>query len=189
MTDLTLLQPRDALRLLEPGPVVLVTSMFKGQPNLMAAAWIRAVSADPTLLGVSIQPSRLTHRFISETDQFGISIPTADLLAAVHFAGTTSGRDGDKFAGAGLEPVEAGEIEVPLVKGAVAQIECVLEDRVTVGDHDLFVGRVLVASASPDGFNGRWQPESEAGRLLHHLGGDRYATLGRSWTVTPPAQS
>ncbi|MCS7051144.1 MAG: flavin reductase, partial [Thermomicrobium sp.] len=61
-------EPRElrfAARLLEPGPVVLVTSHYRGQPNVMTAAWVTPISLDPPRLGLAIHPSRLTHEFLS----------------------------------------------------------------------------------------------------------------------------
>ena len=49
---------RDALRMIVPGPVVLISSMSKGQPNVMTAAWLAAQSLSPTLISVSIHPDR-----------------------------------------------------------------------------------------------------------------------------------
>ncbi len=172
---------RDALRMLAPGPVALVTSMYRDHPNLMTAAWLLPLSLDPVYVGVAIHPTRLTHEFVSKTEAFALNIPTIDLLSAVHACGTQSGRDSDKFAATGLTPVDASELEAPLVAECVAHIECAVMDRITLGDHDLFVGQVLAASADAEAFDGFWNVEVDAGHLLHHLGADRYASLSKMY--------
>lgn len=185
MAEMRDLPARDAVRLLAPGPLALVTTMYRDQPDVMTAGWLLPLSFEPTLVGVAIHPGRLTHEFITKTEVFALNIPTVDLLAAVHTCGMVSGREEDKFATTGLSPTAATKIEAPLVAECVAHIECGVVDRHSFGDHDLFVGRVLAASALDEAFDGVWLVDTEAGQLLHHLGGDRYAGLGRAYRVTP----
>jgi flavin reductase (DIM6/NTAB) family NADH-FMN oxidoreductase RutF len=186
MAEKQLVETRDALRMLAPGPVTLVTTIYRDQPNVMTAGWHLPLSLDPTLIGVAIQPSRLTHEFITRTESFAINIPNVDLMSAVHACGMVSGREKDKFAESGLTPADAAEIDAPLIEQCVGHIECGVIDRFALGDHDLFVGRILAVHAVEEAFNGFWDVEVDAGRLLHHLGADRYAGLGRSYRVTPP---
>ena len=189
MAEKRRLEPRDALRLLAPGPVALVSTLYRDQPNAMTAGWLLPLSLSPTHVGVAVQPSRLTHEFITRSEQFALNFPTLDLIAAVHTCGMASGREGDKFVVAGLTPQDALEIEAPLVAECVGHIECGVVDRHSFGDHDLFVGRVLAVQALDEAFDGFWLPETDAGRLLHHLGADRYAGLGRAYRVQPPDES
>jgi flavin reductase (DIM6/NTAB) family NADH-FMN oxidoreductase RutF len=175
---------RDALRLLAPGPVTLISTIYHDQPNLMTAGWLLPLSLSPTYVGVAVQPSRLTHEFITKSEAFAINIPNIDLISAVHTCGMTSGRETDKFTATDLTPAEAQEIEAPLVEQCVGHIECGVVDRIALGDHDLFVGRVLAVSADEEAFTSTWNPETDAGQLLHHLGGDRYSSLCRAYRAT-----
>jgi flavin reductase (DIM6/NTAB) family NADH-FMN oxidoreductase RutF len=175
---------RDALRLVSPGPVALITTLYRDQPNVMTAAWLLPLSLDPVLVGVAIQPSRLTHEFITRTEAFALNIPNLDLISAVHACGMTSGRESDKFEANGLVPADPRKIDAPLIAQCVGHIECGVEDRVAFGDHDLFIGRVLAVSADAEAFDGFWKVEDDAGRLLHHLGADRYAALARAYRAS-----
>ncbi len=176
---------RDALRLIGSGPVVFLTTMFRDQPNVMTAGWLLPLSLDPVLIGVAVQPSRLSHEFMTKSEQFAISLPTMDSLAAIHGCGETSGRDGDKFERFGLTPQDPHEIEAPLIGECVAHIECGVIDRVHWGDHDLFVGSVLHVSADPLAFRETWLPEDGV-QIVHHLGGDRYAGMGAAYRASAP---
>lgn len=167
-----------ATRLIQPGPVVLVTSLFRAQHNVMTAGWLMPVGHDPVMIGVAIHPGRLTHEFVSRSEAFGLSIPTIDLLNAVHRCGVESGRDRDKFESAGLTPLDAFEIDAPLVEECVAHIECGVVERLTFTDHDLFIGEVLAASAAEELFTDRWRIQ-DGSELLHHIAADEYAALGR----------
>jgi len=180
--------PRSALRMIAPGPVTLVSTSYHDQPNLMTASWLTPISLDPVLIGMAVQPSRLTHEFITKSEGFVINVPNLDLLTAVHLCGVLSGREKDKWAAAKLNPVESTILEAPSVIECVGHIECGVIDRVSWGDHDLFVARILAASAEEEAFSQIWDVTSDAGRLLHHLGGDRYAGLAKSYRASPPEQ-
>lgn len=175
-----------APRLLEPGPVTLITSMYRSAENVMTAAWIMPVSMDPPLVGVAIYPSRLTHENVTKSEFFAINFPTAELLEAVHRCGIESGREGDKFERAGLTPIEALEIEAPLIDECVAHIECGVTARTSFGDHDLFIGEPLAIQALDEAFSERWLVDVDAGRVLHHLRANYYASLSRPYEVTLP---
>jgi flavin reductase (DIM6/NTAB) family NADH-FMN oxidoreductase RutF len=174
-------EARDATRLLQPGPVGLITSRFRSEENVMTAAWMMPASLDPPLVAVAIHPGRLTHAHVSRSEFFAINIPTAELLNAVHACGMLSGRDGDKFVKAGITPVDALALEAPLVGECVAHIECGVVGRAGFGDHDLFVGQPLAVTADDEAFAERWMVELDAGQVLHHLRADYYATLSRPW--------
>lgn len=181
MAEKIALEPRDAQRLLEPGPLALLTSRFRSSDNVMTAAWVMPVSLDPPRVAVAIHPGRLTHEYASKSEFFALNIPTAELLNQAHRCGTLSGRAGDKFVAAGLTPVDARALELPLVGECVAHIECGIVGRAAFGDHDLFIGEALAVMALDEAFDGRWRVEHDAGQLLHHLRADSYAGLGRPY--------
>lgn len=181
MAEKVVLESLDAVRLLQPGPLALLTSRFRSDDNVMTAAWLLPVSLDPPLVAVAIHPGRLTHELVSKSEHFALNFPTADLLAAVHRCGMISGRDGDKFVVASLTPTDAYVIEAPLVEECVAHIECGVVGRSRFGDHDLFVGQPLAVAAAAEAFDGRWRVEADAGQALHHLRADYYATLSRPY--------
>lgn len=175
------LDVRWAHRLLGAGPVGLLGSHYRGQPNLMTVCWTVPLSADPPLVGVAIHPSRLSHEFVSKGEQFALNVMQVESIAAVHQCGLLSGRDADKFAVTGLTPAPASEIDVPLVAEAIGQLECGVIERLRLGDHDLFVGQVLALAADDEAFGTTWQPDEEGGRLLHYLGENYYAALGKGY--------
>ena len=174
---------RDALRMIAPGPVTLVSSMSKGQPNVMTASWVSAQSLDPTLISIAIHPGRLTHELVTNSEELIINFPVYEMMTAVHRAGTETGRSGDKFAALGLEPVDAQTLDTPRIDGCAGYIECQIEDRVSAGDHDLFIARIAYVAADDESFDGFWRIGDEAGQLLQHLGADRYATLTRPYQI------
>jgi flavin reductase (DIM6/NTAB) family NADH-FMN oxidoreductase RutF len=174
------LDRRMAARLLQPGPLALLTSFYRAQPNVMTVAWLMPLGTNPMLVGVAIHPARLTHEFVSRSELFAINIPTIDLLTAVHRCGVESGRDRDKFEYTRLTATDAIEIDVPLLQECVAHIECGVVQRISLTDHNLFIGEVLAVSADIELFTDRWRVEPDA-ELLHHIGGDEYSVMGRTY--------
>jgi flavin reductase (DIM6/NTAB) family NADH-FMN oxidoreductase RutF len=174
------IDPSVAPRLLEPGPTALLTSFYRGQPNVMTLSWSMSVGFDPPRIAVAVHPDRLTHEFASRTETFGLSIPLMDHLLAVHRCGIESGRDHDKWQTAELTPMDPVEIEAPHVEECVAHLECGVVDRLTVADHDLFIADVIAAQADDALFTDRWLTSEEL-PLIIHLAADYYASLTRGY--------
>jgi len=166
-----------ALRLINPGPVVLITSHYKDKTNVMSAAWVTPLSFNPPLVGIAIHPARFSHDLIKRSEQFVINIPGPSLMKAVEICGSFSGKDVDKFEKAGITATDATEVEAPLIEECLGHLECVVVDAYSVGDHTLFVGQVVAASVEEEAFDETWLLEEEEGKPLHHLGGRYYSFL------------
>lgn len=169
---------RRVTRLLNPGPVVLLTARYRDRINVMPAAWVVPLSAQPPLVGVAIHPARFTHDLVRRGEQFALNVPGRRLAEAVARLGSVSGHDvDDKFALAGLTPADPRAIDTPLIEECLAWLECAVVDAFEVGDHTLFVGEVLVAQAEEDAFDETWLLTDEEVKPVHHLGGGLYAVL------------
>jgi flavin reductase (DIM6/NTAB) family NADH-FMN oxidoreductase RutF len=168
----------EATRLINPGPVVIVTASYKGRVNAMPAAWVVPLSKGPPLIGVSIQQSHLTHDLVVRSQQFAVSVPGRGIAEQVLRLGKLSGHDvDDKLALVGLHTMEAKEIDAPLIEEGLAWIECGVVDAFRVGDHTLFVGQVLAAMVQDQAFDEAWLLEEEELKPLHHLGGRLFSLL------------
>jgi flavin reductase (DIM6/NTAB) family NADH-FMN oxidoreductase RutF len=177
------LEPQDALRLLNGGPVALVTTRYRKDTDVMPAAWMTQVSRTPPLIGLAVNPARHTHDMIRYSEQFALNFPARDLMNHAHYFGAVSGRDVQKLDLAKLGTFRASKIEAPLIEGCVAWIECGVDDSFRFGDHTFFIGRVLVVQVEPEAFEETWALGDPAYRPLHYLGGDKYATLGQRLTA------
>ena len=172
------LEPQDALRLLVGGPVVLVTTRWRDQTDVMPAIWTTPLSRTPPLVGVAVHPSRHTHDMIRFSEEFALNFPGRDLMNHAHYFGAVSGRDVGKLDLAKLPTFKATKVGAPLIEGCLAYVECGLQDAMRLGDHTLFVGRVLVVQAEAEAFDETWLLGEADYRPLHYLGLDRYAVLG-----------
>jgi flavin reductase (DIM6/NTAB) family NADH-FMN oxidoreductase RutF len=165
-----------AYRLLHPRHTVLVSCADKnGKANIITLAWSMPVSVNPPIVAMSIAPKRYSHRLIEETKEFVINIPTMDIVKETLFCGRRSGRTYDKFKETQLTTLPAKMVKPPIIKECVAHLECRLDQQITVGDHTLFIGRVLTAYANEGVFDEKFDVEKV--KPIYHMGGDDFVTL------------
>jgi len=168
----------DARRLLAGAPVVLVTTRWHGVANVMPVAWNMPLSHDPPLVGIAIHPSRHTYDMLRLSQEFALNVPSRRLMNHVQYLGTVSGRDVQKIDMAKLPTFKAQRVDAPLLEGCLAHVECSVEEVLHLGDHYLFVGKVLAAQAEREAFEEAWLLEDDDYKPLHYLGGELYAVLG-----------
>ncbi|HEY64707.1 MAG TPA: flavin reductase family protein [Caldilineae bacterium] len=147
--------PQEALSRKYPEWIVLVVSCAaNGQVNVMPAGWSMVCSAKPPLYAVSVSPKRFTHKAILDSRAFVIAAPGPDMGEAVWYTGNHSGYDGDKMPASGLKTRPGTATPVPLIEGAVFNLECRLVQQVETGDHTVFVGEIVAAHVD-DSVEGR----------------------------------
>ena len=132
-------------RFLEPGPVVLVSSAWKGQRNVMTLGWHMVLAFTPSLLGTMISSGNHSFELIRRSRQCVINLPTVDLLDTVVGIGNCSGAEVDKFERFGLDTSPAHDVDAPLLAQCPASFECRLHDASQVKRHGLFIWEVVKA--------------------------------------------
>lgn len=103
----------DVRRYLEPGPIVMVSSRWKGRNNITTMGWHTMMEFTPALLGCIIAGSNHSFGMIRNSRECVINLPTADLIDTVVRVGNTSGVEVDKFAAFGLTPADAERVKAP----------------------------------------------------------------------------
>ncbi len=94
-------------QLLEPGPVVLLTTARRGRPNVMTMSWHTMMEFEPPRVGCVISDRNHSFAALKATRECAINLPERDLAEKVVECGNTSGRDVDKFVAFGLTAVPA----------------------------------------------------------------------------------
>ena len=157
-------------RYLEPGPVVLVSSRWRDQANIMTLAWHMVMEFTPALVGCVIAEENHSFRMIRGSGQCVINLPTTSLTDAVVGIGNCSGREVDKFRKFGLTADDARKVSAPLIRECHANFECRLHDDALVDRYNFFIFEVVKAhvAASPN------HPET-----LHYTGDGRFMVAGR----------
>jgi flavin reductase (DIM6/NTAB) family NADH-FMN oxidoreductase RutF len=180
------LEELEARRLLTGGPVVLVTTSWHAKANVMPVAYAMPLSFQPPLVGIAVHPSRHTHDMIRFSEEFAINVPGRSVIHHVQYLGSVSGKELDKFELTKLPTLKARKVEAPLIEGCIGYIECGLEDALRIGDHTLFVGRVVAASVDDEAFDETWLLADDDHKPLHYLGLNRYAILGEKLEARVP---
>jgi flavin reductase (DIM6/NTAB) family NADH-FMN oxidoreductase RutF len=104
-------------QLLEPGPVVLVTTARRGKNNVMTMSWHMMLDFEPPQIGCVISNRSYTFDILKTTKECVIAIPAVKLATQVVRIGNTSGRDIDKFTAFGLTAVPAPSVRAPCYFG------------------------------------------------------------------------
>lgn len=134
--------------------VTIVTALARDsrEPVGFTANSFTSVSLDPPILLVCLAHTAVSYKVFCETESFAVNVLAADQEeTAMRFAT----RGADKFGPTRWHPGARG---APLIEGCLARFDCAMHQRVTAGDHDIIMGRVI-------GFS---RHEGEA--LLYHAG-------------------
>jgi len=134
-----------------PCPVVLVTCVdSNGKPNIITLAWVGVVCSDPPTLGLGIRPHRYSYGLVEDCGEFVVNIPTEEILKETDFCGVVSGKDLDKFSETGLTPQPAEKVKPPLIRECPVNIECVVKEKIPLGVHHLFLGKIVRVHVDQD---------------------------------------
>lgn len=159
-----------ANRLINSGQVVLVSCGYEKKKNIITLAWDMPVSHKPPLCVVSISTNHFSSELIKKSGEFVINVPSLQLLDKVVYCGSHSGRDVDKFKEVQLSAVKANKLKTaPLISECIGHLECILKEEKETGDHILFIGEVIFASAEEKFFSEFWDVNKV--KLIYHLGG------------------
>lgn len=167
-------------RLLEPGPVVLVTTARAGRANIMPMSWHTMMEFEPPIVGCVISNRNHSFEILRATRECVINIPTVELAKKAVGCGNTSGRRVDKFKTFGLTPVAAAVVEAPLIAECYASLECKVIDGKLVAKYNFFVLEVVKAWIDPS----RKHP-----RTIHHQGEGVFMVAGRTIKLPSPITS
>jgi flavin reductase (DIM6/NTAB) family NADH-FMN oxidoreductase RutF len=160
----------DVRRYLEPGPIVLVSSRWKGETNIMTMGWHTVMEFTPSLVGCVIAGTNHSFELIRNSGECVINLPTTALTDTVVRIGNTSGAEVDKFRECALTAEEASEVGAPLIRECHANFECRVHDDALVERYSFFIFEVVKAhvAASPR------HPET-----LHYTGDGVFMVSGR----------
>ena len=160
--------------LLEPGPVVLVTTAGTERPNIMAMSWHTMMEFEPPLVGCVISGRNYSFDILKKTKECVINIPTLELAEKVVGCGNTTGRDIDKFATFGLTRIAASCVPAPLIAECYANIECRVVDTRLAATYNFFILEVVKA----------WiDPAQKHPKTIHHRGKGAFMVAGETFTL------
>jgi flavin reductase (DIM6/NTAB) family NADH-FMN oxidoreductase RutF len=158
-------------QLLEPGPVVLLTTARKGRTNIMTMSWHMMVEFEPPLIACVVSGADYSFAALRATGECVIAVPGVELAPRVVEIGNCSGRDTDKFALFGLTPLPAKQVGAPLVAECFANLECKVVEKRMVNKYNLFVLEVV---------KGWIDRAKENAKTIHHHGYGKFVVDGET---------
>jgi flavin reductase (DIM6/NTAB) family NADH-FMN oxidoreductase RutF len=161
----------DIRRHLETGPIVLVTSNWKGKTNIMTLGWHMMLQFSPARFGCYIWDGNQSFAMVRNAKECVINIPTVDLVEQVVGIGNSTGRQLDKFKAFGLTSAAADKVGAPLINECYANFECRLADAGMIRRYGLFVWDVVKAHVAISPKNPK---------TLHYRGQGEFMVAGRS---------
>ena len=141
----------DAIKLASPFPYVLAVTMDKnGKANTIGLGWWSIVNWNPPRLSISVGHARYSHKCLEDNPEFTLCFPSNELSKGAWFGGKKSGRDHDKFTEAGLEKLPAKHVKTPIIKGSTVAFECKVFEKISVGDHTVFLADIVAIHGDKD---------------------------------------
>jgi flavin reductase (DIM6/NTAB) family NADH-FMN oxidoreductase RutF len=136
-------------RYLEPGPIVLVSSAWRDEVNIMTMGWHTVMEFTPSLVGCVIASSNHSFHLVRRSKECVINVPAVDLTHAVVGIGNCSGARVDKFEKFGLTAEPGQKVKAPLIAECHASFECKLKDDNLVNRYNFFIFEVVKAHVAP----------------------------------------
>lgn len=156
-------------QLIEPGPVVMLTTARGGKPNVMTMSWHMMLDFEPPMIGCVVASANHSFAALRATGECVIAIPARRLAAKVVKVGNCSGRDTDKFKAFGLTLVAASRVRPPLIAECFANLECRVTDTAMVRKYNLFMLECVQA----------WiDPAQKNPKTIHHHGYGKFVADG-----------
>ncbi len=134
--SMTALPIEKAFMLIEPGPVLLVTTSEGGRNNIMTISWHMVTDFTPKI-ALTTGPWNYSFKALTHTRECVLAVPAVDLAEKAVRIGDCSGETVDKFKRFGLTPLPAASVKAPLIAECLGCIECRLTDYIE--DQDILI--------------------------------------------------
>ncbi len=167
---------------------VIGTYDTQGRPNAMTVAWGGICCSQPPCVAISLRKATYTYRNLMNQKAFTISVPSEDYVSQADYFGLVSGKNGDKFAAAGLTIARSDLVNAPYIKEFPLIVECQIIHTVEIGLHTQFIGKILDVKADADVLNDAGKLDIKAVRpVIFTPGTNSYhgigASLGKAFSV------
>ena len=170
----------EVYQLLEPGPVVLLTTAHGGKSNVMTMSWHMMVEFEPPLVACVVSSADYSFAAMVAEQDCVIAIPAVELAPVAVKVGNSSGRTVDKFKKFGLTALPAKFVKAPLIAECYASLECKVVDMKLVTKYNFFILEVVQAWVDPV----RKKPLT-----IHHQGEGEFMVAGRTLHLPSPKTS
>ena len=162
---------------LYPVPAVMVSCGTGAEANIITLAWVGTLCSEPPLIGLGVRPKRHSYDLIRRGGEFVVNLPSVEQAKELDYCGIVSGRNEDKWAACGFTKAAGTEVQVPLIAECPVNIECRLQETLSLGSHDLFIGEVVAIQMDEDVLDESGRLDVEKAKPFAYLNGE-YRQIG-----------
>ncbi len=130
-----------------PSGLFVVTARQGDRETGMLASWVQQCSFDPPLVSLAVQPARYLATLLPDGAAFVVNILAHGQKELFKHFGKGFGPDEPAFAGLDLDRTPEG---VPVLRAALAHLDCRVAGRCPAGDHELLIGRIVAGRLHDD---------------------------------------
>lgn len=142
----------DVLKSLITYGLYVIGAKNDNEVNGMTANWLSQVSFEPRLVAVAVESDAHTHGLINQGRAFSVNIleggDNSNGFALMEQFTKPQEQTGDKLGNIAYYTAATG---APILRDAIAWLDCELHDVITTGDHTLFIGRVVDGGSHREG--------------------------------------
>ncbi|MDQ8184808.1 flavin reductase family protein [Pelagicoccus sp. SDUM812002] len=114
----------------------------------LIASWVMQCSFNPPRVAVAIRKDSNSHQLMSEENRFTVNLLSKHQTDLARILVKPHDRDEEKMTHV---PHTLNAAGVPVIKEALAYLDCQTVDTVDAGDHSIFIGEVLESHQIDDG--------------------------------------
>lgn len=155
-------------------PIVIITTMSKEVvPNAALKTNFMIVSSLEEV-AFACPPEHDTHRNIIETEEFVVNVPSEGLIEQLMVTAVDFPHNVNEIEKAGLTAIPSEKAKPPRIKECKIHLECKLKWH----KDNIFVGKVVVASADEDLIQGSVEETQKKLRQIFLVGAKMYGKIG-----------
>ena len=128
---------------------IYVLTTIKGEEiNGMIATWVSQVSFRPPLIIICVKKERYSHHMIKDSEVFVLNVLRDDQKELLPIFKSQVKTKAEKFKEV---PYLVRDTGAPIIKEALAFLECKVISSIDPGDHTIFLGEVIRAEVLQGG--------------------------------------
>lgn len=124
-----------------PSGCSILTAAHDGLSTGVLVSWVQQATFEPPSITVCLKRGRPAAGLIDSSERFLLNVIGEDHTPLFKHFGKGFSLEEDAFAGLAVRETAFG----PLIESCIAHLGCTVTEKVSIGDHDLYVGEVTAA--------------------------------------------
>ncbi len=125
-----------------PSGCSILTASHCDRSSGLLVSWVQQAAFEPPSISVCVKRGRPIVQLLEASRQFMLNVIGEDPTAMFRHFGRGFTLDEDAFAGLQTTPTEFG----PMIDDCIAHLGCRMIQKISVGDHDLYVAEVAASA-------------------------------------------